>query len=481
MTVFKFANFFATELLEACSAGATQLFIAPSAAALLPSVLDAEDKEIRLVLWDGVRPHEIVAVTENLQSGVLTVVRGKEGTTAKQWQSGTQIRSAITAEVMDAALAAYFDYLVVLNANFLKLTGGTLTGALTLAADPLVALGAATKQYVDSVQGNKLPLAGGTMLGSINMNGNRILSLPTPLAAAEPATKSYVDAIQTIVGKLFSDMSGALGTAGTSSAYNVTSNSVFTSLADGIAITVRFHTTNDLGPTLQLDGLVAKQIRANIGQSLPVGFLLAGMPTRVVYNAAADSWLIQSINQPTFDFTAGDIKHSMQTADHGRWLLADGRAVSRTGDTLALFQVCGTAHGVGNGVTTFNILDGRGRVLVGRDDMGGVAANRITNAEVGFVGTLLGATGGVQSLALSIAQLAVHGHTVIDPGHTHAFSTGSPALTGAVATGQGAPGSNYGVGSIVANTTGISLGNTGSGSTHSNVQPSTIVNVFQRK
>ncbi len=37
------------------------------------------------------------------------------------------------------------------EADFLKLSGGTLSGALTLNADPTVALHAATKQYVDAV------------------------------------------------------------------------------------------------------------------------------------------------------------------------------------------------------------------------------------------------------------------------------------------------------------------------------------------
>jgi hypothetical protein len=46
---------------------------------------------------------------------------------------------------------------------YLPLAGGTLTGALILAADPTVALGAATRQYADT----KLPLAGGTLTGPL--------------------------------------------------------------------------------------------------------------------------------------------------------------------------------------------------------------------------------------------------------------------------------------------------------------------------
>jgi microcystin-dependent protein len=48
------------------------------------------------------------------------------------------------------------------------------------------------------------------------------------------------------------------------------------------------------------------------------------------------------------------------------WLLCDGSAVSRT-IYAALFAAIGTAYGIGNGTSTFNLPDLRGRVPVGRD------------------------------------------------------------------------------------------------------------------
>jgi Chaperone of endosialidase len=48
---------------------------------------------------------------------------------------------------------------------FLELAGGTMTGDLTLAADPLNPLDAATKEYVDNSV--FLPLSGGTLTGSL--------------------------------------------------------------------------------------------------------------------------------------------------------------------------------------------------------------------------------------------------------------------------------------------------------------------------
>jgi microcystin-dependent protein len=98
------------------------------------------------------------------------------------------------------------------------------------------------------------------------------------------------------------------------------------------------------------------------------------------------------------------------------WLLCFGQTVSRT--TYAdLFAVIGTTYGVGDGSTTFGIPDARGRSTSGKDDMGGSAASRITNAVSGFDGTVLGAAGGAQSHTLIIAEMP--GHTHIQDAHNH--------------------------------------------------------------
>jgi len=55
------------------------------------------------------------------------------------------------------------------------LFGNRATGLLTVKADPIVALGVATKQYADTTAVNaaasKLPLAGGTVTGNLQVNG----------------------------------------------------------------------------------------------------------------------------------------------------------------------------------------------------------------------------------------------------------------------------------------------------------------------
>jgi microcystin-dependent protein len=79
------------------------------------------------------------------------------------------------------------------------------------------------------------------------------------------------------------------------------------------------------------------------------------------------------------------------TAPSG-WVLCDGSAISRT-DYSTLFTAIGVSFGVGDGSTTFNVPDLRGRVLVGKDDMGGSAASRVTTGNEGLNAGNLAETG----------------------------------------------------------------------------------------
>lgn len=75
-------------------------------------------------------------------------------------------------------------------------------------------------------------------------------------------------------------------------------------------------------------------------------------------------------------------------------------------------------YGVGDGTTTFNVIDRRGTFALGRDNMGGTAANRVTQAVSGVYSQRLGYIGGDQ-------RLQTHGHSVTQNPHTHTGSTGT--------------------------------------------------------
>jgi microcystin-dependent protein len=86
------------------------------------------------------------------------------------------------------------------------------------------------------------------------------------------------------------------------------------------------------------------------------------------------------------------------------WLMCAGQAVSRT-DYSALFNALSTTYGSGDGSTTFNLPDLRGRVPAGVDNMGGSAASRLTSTVLTASNTL-GATGGAQTHTLDGTQIS---------------------------------------------------------------------------
>ena len=149
------------------------------------------------------------------------------------------------------------------------------------------------------------------------------------------------------------------------------------------------------------------------------------------------------------------------------WLLCYGQAVSRA-TYSGLFSLFGTQYGIGDGSTTFNIPDLRGRVSAGLDNIGGSAANRVTEGGSGIAGTVIGGSGGGE-------LLQSHTHTVNDPGHAHAFGGSVPiAIAGSALLTSGSPTSQ----SITATqtaTTGITIASSGGGGGQ-NMQPTIMMN-----
>lgn len=115
-------------------------------------------------------------------------------------------------------------------------------------------------------------------------------------------------------------------------------------------------------------------------------------------------WDVGDIKGVAYNVTAG--------SEPSGWLLCDGRAVTRTGLNAALFAKIQTAHGAGDGSTTFNLPDYRGRTLVGKG----------THAEVDTIGETDGLAVGSRT-PRHIHTVDPHSHTV-NP-HNHGNATGS--------------------------------------------------------
>jgi microcystin-dependent protein len=113
---------------------------------------------------------------------------------------------------------------------------------------------------------------------------------------------------------------------------------------------------------------------------------------------------------------AGTINESALKAQG--WLYCNGNTVSRT-TYSALYEVIGNAFGDGDGTSTFNLPDARGRFLRGTDNGAGVdpdSANRTANHPGGNTGNNVGSVQGYATAKPTVAFTATtagnHCHTV---------------------------------------------------------------------
>lgn len=171
---------------------------------------------------------------------------------------------------------------------------------------------------------------------------------------------------------------------------------------------------------------------------------------------------------------SGTILDYAGTTEPTGYLFCYGQAVSRS-TYSTLFTLLGTTFGVGDGSSTFNLPDLRGRVVAGQDDMGGSSANRLTGVSGGVDGDTFGAAGGLETHTLTEAQLAAHDHggaTGSDGEKTIPYSL---QIWFSAASG----GQNYLLSGGTLTTSDDhthSIPSAGSGTAHNNVQPTLILN-----
>ena len=213
----------------------------------------------------------------------------------------------------------------------LPLAGGTLTGFLTLHAAPTANMHAATKKYVD----DKMAASGsGDMLKSVY----------------DTNEDGVVDKAETV------PWSGVTGKPSTfpPSTHTHTKNQITdfpASLKNPNALTISLNGTSQGA----YDGSAAKSINITA----------AGVGALPSEGTAADANKLGGHSPQWWMPTGMVVPYAGAVAPDG-WLLCQGQAVSRT--TYAqLFSVIGTTYGSGDGSTTFNLPDMRGRVAVGSD------------------------------------------------------------------------------------------------------------------
>jgi microcystin-dependent protein len=162
----------------------------------------------------------------------------------------------------------------------------------------------------------------------------------------------------------------------------------------------------------------------------------------------------------------GTLRLSAAAAVASGWLLCDGAAYPRA-EYAALFSTIGTTWGAGDGSSTFNVPDLRGRAPVGQGTGTGLTARTV------------GAKGGEEAHTLATAELPAHSHPLTDPGHAHlirGYAPEPPPPAGGVwASPNSTVGALRDVVSAYTEKAGITMGNTGSGTAHNVMQPFAVV------
>jgi microcystin-dependent protein len=155
----------------------------------------------------------------------------------------------------------------------------------------------------------------------------------------------------------------------------------------------------------------------------------------------------------------------VMTAAHqpANTLYCDGAAVSRA-TYAGLFSIIGGVYGAGDGSTTFNVPDMRGRMPIAHGAGAGLTQRFVTQQ------------GGVEAVAISEGQMPSHSHGVNQGNHQHAYETLQPGGIGSdfPPSGQGTAGA-YRTLLTDERPSNVSLNPAGGSQAHDNMPPFLVV------
>ena len=224
------------------------------------------------------------------------------------------------------------------------------------------------------------------------------------------------------------------------------------------------------------DGII--QVQTALGPGTDLVGALDNLSERLAVQMPADGRVIPP----------GTIVMTGRSSAPSGWLICNGDAVDRT-LYAQLFAAIGETFGVGDGTTTFNLPDMRGRVAagVGTGTGGGASGTGAVSGGTALAAVALAGWFGANDVTLTSAQIPAHTHPITDPGHAHNVSMtngdGGSISTERVlrdANSNGATSSNS-PGAAVSTTTGITVNNnTGGGGSHTNLQPTVGLNFIIR-
>lgn len=195
------------------------------------------------------------------------------------------------------------------------------------------------------------------------------------------------------------------------------------------------------------------QIEAALGSGSALPGSLSSLAARLAVQVGGDGIIIP-VGAASLFFGA--------SAPTG-WLFCDGSAVSRT-TYAALFTAIGTTYGTGNGTTTFNLPDLRGRIPMGAGTgaRSGESGSGVISGGSALTARSLGTWGGEETHLLTADESGVQEHAHA----THMGATGASGTTIA------------GTANVSATVGTTELQSADAVDPHNTVQPFLVVNVI---
>lgn len=371
-----------------------------------------------IVKADGTR--EIVRVTGRT-GDMLTVTRGEEGTTGVAFTTGDKIELRLTAAATEALVeATAFQAALATKADIVHthaqadITGLTAALAAKIGTGRLINTSGLAGGGGDMSADRTITVMKST--GAEVVIGTEDGKATTPKAIADAKALGFFMPIGTILEGAFYQAPTACKFCDGSNVSRTTYAALLAAISPAFTVTTTFLSAGLTAVSVDLQNLGLEGCVIE-GAGIPGGTTVTAITATTMTMSAAAT--------------------------------ASGSLVA-----VRIFP-----WGRGDGTTSFNLPDLRGVALAGRDNMGGVAASRLTNAGTGnpgMKGSQLGFRGGVEKHTLTTPQLAAH---------THGLDMESGVQGGGSASRVGDGGGSD-----------IQTASAGGGEAHPNVQPTSMVN-----
>jgi microcystin-dependent protein len=461
----KFTNNAIGTLASGIGTGDTTIVLTAGHGALFPTLAAGDYFYARLK--KATNQNEIIKCTAR-STDTLTAARAQDGTTALTFSAGDEIRltwpRVAIADTQDEARApkavdTISSNTTLTSADKLKQKVVTAGAAVTLPASADLVAG----EWIDFKSSTEasvtlIPAGADTLDGDGSASPYRLPSFCN-CRVMKSGSGAYVLTVRpdTYVGKLELNQTNKLpkgkAWANGQALSRTTFAGLFAELVKSATVTITISSPGVV--TWTAHGLIAND---------PVKFTTTGaLPTGLT---PGTTYYVRNPTANDFELAATQ----------------DGAAINTSGTQSGTHTGIYAPHGDGDGSTTFNAPDFRGRAPFGKDDMGGAsAAGRLTPAGSTINGKVIGAGGGAENGNITTSHLPASGLSVpglafsanlSGSGNLTTDNSGASTLVGGGPFGTVAP-STF---SVSGTTSGGTTGNMGSGNPYPKLNPAGICN-----